>query len=90
MVDLWGQKVDLLIFAVYGWCVVCWGFSQKHKIGNIDIIANFVFPYICNFLSYLQHMMLVNIKLDIGGYNMIEFEGYRLHWSSSFLVAQLK
>ena len=35
-------------------------------------------------------MMLVNIKLDIGGYNMIEFEGYRLHWSSSFLMPQLK
>ena len=23
-----------------------------HKIGNIGIIANFVLPYICNFLTY--------------------------------------
>ena len=25
-------------------------FSQTHKIGNIDIIANFVFPYFYSFL----------------------------------------
>ena len=36
-----------------------------HKIGNIGIIANFVFPYIGSFLPYLQHMMLVNMKLEI-------------------------
>ena len=34
-------------------------FSQTHKIGNIDIIANFVFPYICSLLLYLQHVKYV-------------------------------
>ena len=61
-----------------------------YKIGNIAIIVNFVFPYIFCFLFYLQHMMLVNVKLDISGYNNITFKGYRLHWTSSFLMAHLK
>ena len=43
------------------------GFSQTHKIGNIGIIANFVFPKICSFLLYSNYMMLVNVKLDISG-----------------------
>ena len=34
------------------------GFSQSHKITNINIIANLVFPYLCSFLTYL---MLVNV-----------------------------
>ena len=59
-----------------------------YKIGNIGIIANFVLPYICSFLPYLQHMMLVNMQLDISGYNRITFQGCRLHWYSSFLMAQ--
>ena len=63
------------------------GFSQTHKIGNI---AYFVFPYVCSFLLYLQHVMLVNAILNISGYNRITFKGYRLHWSSSFLMRQLK
>ena len=32
-----------------------------HKIG---IIANFVFLNICSFLPYLNHIILVNIKMD--------------------------
>ena len=44
------------------------GFSQTHKIGNIGIISNFLFPYICSFLLYLHHMMIVNVTLDITGY----------------------
>ena len=28
-------------------------FSQTHKVGNVGIIANFVFIYICSFLLYL-------------------------------------
>ena len=40
-------------------------FSQTHKMGNIGIIANFVFTEICSFLLYLHYMMLVNVKLDI-------------------------
>ena len=63
------------------------GFSQTHKVG---IIVNFVFPYICYFLLHLQQIMLVNLKLDISEYNMIAFQGYRLYWISSFLMAQLK
>ena len=38
------------------------GFSQTYIIDNIDIIANFVFTYICSSLTYLKHMMLVNMK----------------------------
>ena len=37
-------------------------FSQIHKIGNIGINANFVFPYISSFLHNLQNLMLVNMK----------------------------
>ena len=40
-------------------------FLQTHKIGNIGIIANTVFRYICSFLLYLHHMMLENVKLDV-------------------------
>ena len=50
-------------------------FSQMHKIGKIDIIANFVFSYICSFFLYLQRMMLVNMKLDINGCKRITFQG---------------
>ena len=40
-------------------------FSQALKIGNIGNNDNFVFPYTCNFLLYLHHMMwIVNEKLD--------------------------
>ena len=46
------------------------GFSQTHKIGNINIIniiANFLFLFICSFLLYLHHVKLVNVKLDVSG-----------------------
>ena len=33
-------------------------FSQTNKIDSNDIIANFVFPYICNFLLYFSNMMI--------------------------------
>ena len=66
------------------------GLSQTHKIGNIGVILYFVFPYICNFLLYLQHMILVNAKLNICGYKRITFEGCRFRWLSSFLMGQLK
>ena len=65
-------------------------FSQKHKIGNIAINVSFVFPYICSFHLYSQHMMLVNVKLDISGCNRNTFQGCVLHWSSFFLMAHLK
>ena len=66
------------------------GFSQTDKICNVGMITNFVLLYICNFLLNLQYMMLVNVKLYISGCNRITFQGCRLHWSSSFLMAQLK
>ena len=56
------------------------GFSQTHKIANIGTIA----------VLYLQHMMLVNMKINISGFNRIIFQGCRLHWFSSFLMAKLK
>ena len=51
------------------------GFTQTHKIGNIGIIANFVFPHICSLLLYWQHMMLVNVILDISGCYRSRFHG---------------
>ena len=39
-----------------------------NKIGNIDIIGNFVFQYICSSLLYLYHMMLANVTLDASWY----------------------
>ena len=48
-------------------------FSQTHKVGNVGIIANFVFPYICGFLLYLHQLMLVNVKLEIKGQMGITF-----------------
>ena len=55
------------------------GFSLRHKIGCDDIIANFVFPYICTFLPYLHHMVLVNVKLDVSGYKRSIFQGCIIH-----------
>ena len=40
-------------------------FSETHKVGNVGIVANFVFPYICSFHVYLYQLMLVNVKLEI-------------------------
>ena len=42
-------------------------FSQTHKVVNIGIIVNFVFPNISSSLHHLHHMMLVNVKLDVSG-----------------------
>ena len=65
-------------------------FSQTHKIGKTGIIAKFVFPDICSILLYLQHMMSVNMTWDITGCKRITFQGCRPHWSSFFLITQLK
>ena len=32
-------------------------------------------------------MMLGNMKLDMSGCNRITFQGYKFHWSNSFLIA---
>ena len=58
-----------------------------HKIGNN---ANFMCPYVWHFFCIGTPMMLVYVKLDVSGYERIIFKGCRLHWSSSFLMAQLK
>ena len=50
-------------------------FSQTHKIGNIGINANFAFPYICSFLDYSHHMILVNVTLNISWHKRITFDG---------------
>ena len=40
----------------------------------IDIFTNTQsWPYICSFLHYLHHMMLVNVELDINWYKKIKF-----------------
>ena len=48
-------------------------FSQTHKVGNVGIIANSVFPYICSFFLYLHQLILVNVKLEIKGHMRITF-----------------
>ena len=58
------------------------GFSQTHKIGNIGVNDNLIFPYIYNVLLYLHYMILVNVKLDVSGYKEIMFQGCIIHWSS--------
>ena len=65
-------------------------FSQLHKIGNVDIIANFVFPYVCSFLLYLHQLLLINWKLEIKEHMRIIFQGCMLYWTSWFLIAELK
>ena len=35
-------------------------------------------------------MMLGNMKLDMSGCDRITFQGYKFHWSNSFLMAQEK
>ena len=57
-------------------------FTNTHRIGNIGILANFLFRYICSFLLYFHIMMLVNVKLDINWHKRITFQGCKLHWSS--------
>ena len=57
-------------------------FSQTHKIGNIGIIANYIYSHICSFLLYFDHMMLVNVKVNVSGYRRITFQGFKCHWSS--------
>ena len=64
-------------------------FLQIHKLVNIGINANFVFPYIHSFLLYLYHMMLVDVKLNVSGYKLIPYQCRILHWSCSFPIAQL-
>ena len=65
-------------------------FSQSHKVGNVGIIANFVFPYFCSFLLYLQQMMSIKAKLEIKGYIRIIFQGCVIYVNSLFLMAELK
>ena len=43
-------------------------FHEYIKVGNVGIIANFVFSYICSFLLYLHQPMLVNVKLEAKDY----------------------
>ena len=38
----------------------------------------------------VSNMMLVNVKLDISGCNRNTFQGRRIHWCYSFLMAELK
>ena len=40
---------------------------------NIDINVNFVLAYLCSFLLYCHHIMLINVKLDVIGFKSITF-----------------
>ena len=65
------------------------GSSQTDKIGNIGVIAKFVFLYISSFVLNLQHIMLVNVKLDISGCNRITFHIFVNFLCSSTANAKL-
>ena len=67
----------------------CSKFSQTHEVDNIAIMVNFIFAYICSFLHYLHHITLVSVKLDVSGYKWIIFQVCKLHWSCSFVTAQV-
>ena len=67
-------------------------FSQTHAFGNTGINTNSVIPWICNFLIYFQHIMLVNVKLDVsrniglhfkvaGFLGLVNFKGWQF-WHS--------
>ena len=48
-------------------------YLQKHYVDNVTLLT----LCICRLLHYLQHLMLINVKLDIKN----TFEGCRPHWS---------
>ena len=50
-------------------------FSQTHKVGNIGIIADFVFLRICSFLPYLHQLIVLNMKVEIKECVRITFKG---------------
>ena len=47
-----------------------------------------MFPYICSFLLYSNHIVLVNAKRDITGYERITFQGWILRWYRKSQVAK--
>ena len=79
--------VDLFLYSKFSRCEILQSdFAQTDKFGNIVIIANFLFLCICSFVLNLQHMMSVNVKLDISGCNIIAYQGCRCNWFSSILM----
>ena len=84
------HHIDVYACSEDGMCLTnTFGVFTTNKIGNIGIVSN-VLAYIYSFRLYLQHMMLVNMKLDISRCNRIIFQGSSLHWSSFFLMACFK
>ena len=65
------------------------GFSRTHKIANIGIFANFVFPYIFAVASAFVPYDVGNCELRCQ-YKTIIFLGWRFHWSGVFLMVELK
>ena len=61
-----------------------------NSVGNNGNIAVCVFQYICSFLFYSYHIVLVIRKLDVTEYKRITFQDQILWWSSKFQMAQLK
>ena len=62
-------------------------FHKHTQIGNVVIVANYVFPHNDSFFLYLHHIMSVNVKLDISDHKRIVFQGTLL-WSRSFVMTQ--
>ena len=65
-------------------------FSRTQNIGNTDIIANFVLPYL-QFSSLSAQCNLSKCELRAHGvYAGITIQGCRLHWSCLFPTERLK
>ena len=61
-----------------------WGFSRRHRINSIGIIANFVFPYIRSFPSLFAPYDVCKREIRCQLVTGITFQGCRLYLSSQF------
>ena len=60
------------------------GFSRRHKITGIGIIANLIFRYICSFPSSFAPSDVCKREIRCQLITGITFQGYRLYLSSQF------
>ena len=66
-------------------------FHKCTKLAIMPLLSTlYIHIFAVSIFIYLQHMILINIKLHFGGCNRITFQGCRLHWFDSFLMAQSK
>ena len=83
-----------ILFLVFGWVNMSPWTLSFGVFTNTQIWQYYHYCQLCISLyfqfHYLHHMMLVNVKLHVRGCKRIIIKGCRLHYSSSFLMVQLK